>query len=229
MSPPTKEVLETERLRLIRISDTSLNGDHVKWFHTVWCDPDATAWSLHGKTDTLEESQAWFIEQLEKHDMIKYVVFERLSANGSELAYPGEVIGNVGLRLQPSGPLLPPFSRTSAAPASGQSTPPVSDLGTEKPLNLRSLGYSFLQKAWGKGYATEAARAVLEAYREGTREAREQGNEVYYVEAMWAKANPASGKVSGKLGFKQIGYREEGKVWLAGGWRCGYYVSGWYV
>ncbi|KAL5466602.1 hypothetical protein PMIN07_003570 [Paraphaeosphaeria minitans] len=151
-----------------------------------------------------------------------------------KLPFPGGVIGNVSLRTQAEGPSLPPFSRTSAAPASDQtstdpSTTPLSDLDVEKPLNLRSIGYSFLQDAWGKGYATEAARAVLEAYREGTREAREKGDQVYYIEAIWGDGNLASGKVLGKLGFKQIGYKEEEKVWLAGDWRYGYYVSGWYV
>ncbi|KAK7181920.1 hypothetical protein DPSP01_009517 [Paraphaeosphaeria sporulosa] len=234
MSPQTKEVLETERLRLIRISDTSLDGDHVKWFHTTWSDPVATSWSLHGRTNTVEESQAWFTEHLEKFDTILYMVFVRFSADGAELPFPGEVIGNVGLRTQADGASLPPFSRACAAPVSDQaptdpSKPPLSDLEVEKPLNLRSIGYSFLQKAWGKGYATEAARAVLEAYQEGTREVREKGDEVYYVEAIWGDGNPASGRVLGKLGFREIGYRKEEKVWLAGDWRSGYYVSGWYV
>ncbi|KAF2450661.1 acyl-CoA N-acyltransferase [Karstenula rhodostoma CBS 690.94] len=211
MSPPTKEVIETERLRLIRISDTSLDGDHLKWFHETWSDPVATSWSLHGKCSTLEESQDWFTVHLKTYDAITYIIFSRFSADGAELPFPGEVIGNMCLRTQAAGASLPPFSRA------------------KKPLNLRSMGYSFLQKAWGKGYATEAGRAVLDAYREGTREAREKGDEVYYVEAIWGEGNPASGRVLGKLGFREIGYKEEEKVWLAGAWRYGYIVSGWYV
>lgn len=226
MSPPTKEVLDTERLRLIRISDPSLDGDHLKWFHTTWSDPTATSWSLHGKTNNLEESQAWFTEHFKKYDTITYIVFTRFSADGAELPFPGEVIGNMGLRTQAGGASLPPFSRASAAPASDQ-TP--ADLEVERPLNLRSMGYMFLEKAWGKGYATEAGRAMLEAYHEGTREAREKGDEVYYVEAIWDDGNPASGRVLEKLGFREIGYKQEEKVWLAGAWRCGYNVSGQYV
>ncbi|KAF1969802.1 hypothetical protein BU23DRAFT_234174 [Bimuria novae-zelandiae CBS 107.79] len=234
MSPPTKELIETERLRLIRISDTSLSGDHLKWFHANWVDPVATSWSLHGKCNTLEESQAWFTERLEKYDAITYIIFARFSADGAELPFPGEVLGNMGLRTPAQGAELPPFSRTSVAPTSDQtptdpSTPPLSDLEHSKPINLRSLGYTFLQKAWGKGYATEAGRAVLEAYREGTREAREKGDEVYYIEATWGPGNPASGKVLGKLGFRTIGYKEKDRVWLAGDWRYGYNVSGLYV
>lgn len=254
MSPPTAPVLETQRLRLIRIHDTSLNGDHLKWFHENWIDPVATSWryqptppfihqistsytnlparSLHGKTNTLEESQAWFQEHLDKYDAITYIVFSKHDAEGKELAYPGKVLGNIGLRTQAQGPSLPPFAR--AGPSSDQTptdpaTPPLSELDTEKPLNLRSLGYSFLPAAWGKGYATEGVRAVIEAYREGTKEAREKGKETYYIEAIWGPENVASGKVLGKLGFKIIGYREEEKAWLAGAWRYGYNVSGLYV
>ena len=91
------------------------------------------------------------------------------------------------------------------------------------------MGYSFLPGAWGKGYATEAGQAVLEAYRKGTKEAREKGEETYYVEAIWAPENAASGRVLGKLGFRTIGYREEERVWLAGDWRYGYNVGGLYV
>ncbi|KAJ4358250.1 uncharacterized protein N0V89_002830 [Didymosphaeria variabile] len=234
MSPPTKEVIETERLRLIRISDTSFDGDHLKWFHANWVDPVATSWSLHGKCNTLEESQAWFTEHLEKYDNIIYIVFSRFDAEDKELEYPGEVLGNIGLRTQAKGAELPPFPRDTAAPTSDQtptnpSAPHLSSLATDKPFNLRSLGYSFLQVAWGKGYATEAGRAVVDAYREGTREAREKGEEVYYVEAIWSPENAASGKVLGKLGFRTIGYKEEERVWLAGDWRYGYYVSGLYV
>jgi RimJ/RimL family protein N-acetyltransferase len=231
MSPPVKEVLETERLRLIHMTDTSLSGDHVKWLHATWSDPIATSWSLYGTCNTLEETQAGFIEQLDKYDLIAYTVFSRFSADGAELPFPGEVVGNVGLRTSAKGVELPPFPRASLAPASDQkptdpATPPLSDLGSEKPLNLRIMGYFYLPKAWGKGYGTEAGRAVLEAYREGTREAREKGNEDYYVEAIWSPYNVGSGKVLGKLGFQEIGYKEAERKWLAGEWRYGYNVSG---
>jgi RimJ/RimL family protein N-acetyltransferase len=233
MSPPTKELLETERLRLIRISDTSLTGDHVKWFHAIWFDPIATSWSMYGRCKTLEQSQAWCAELLEKHDIINYMVFSRFAADGAELPFPGEILGHVNLRKTPNGLELPPFPRTSVAPASDQTpndpaTPTLPDLGSEKPLDLRVLGYSFLHKAWGKGYATEAGRAVLDAYREGTREARE-GGEVYYVEALWSQDNPASGNVLRKLGFRELGHKEAERVYLAGDWRYGYNVSGWYA
>lgn len=44
MAPHTTPVIETERLRLIRIWDTSLESEHLKWFHETWKDPVATQW-----------------------------------------------------------------------------------------------------------------------------------------------------------------------------------------
>ena len=210
--------------------------------HTPLCsfpssmDHELTYRSLHGKCNTIEESQAWFREHCSKYDTITYIVFAKKDDSGNDLEYPGQVVGNVGLRTQADGPALPPFSNTNstAAPTSDQTptnpnTPPLSDLPVSKPLNLRSLGYSYLPTVWGKGYATEAGKAVIEAYREGTKEERAKGEEVYYVEAIWGDGNPASGKVLGKLGFQTIGYKEEEKAFLAGAWRYGYYVSGLYV
>lgn len=192
--------------------------------------------SLHGKTNSLEESQAWLQEHFSKYDCILYMVFTKHDPSGQELPFPGEVVGNVGLRTQSQGPELPPFPNpnTSAAPTSDQTptdpnTPPLSGLPVTKPLNLRSLGYSYLPAAWGKGYATEAGRAVIDAYREGTEEERRKGEVVYYIEAIWDVENPASGKVLGKLGFTSIGVKVAEKVWLAGGWRDRYSVSGLYV
>lgn len=194
---------------------------------------------MHGKCNTIEESQAWFSHQLSKDDTIVYIVFAKTSASGNEVPYPGEVVGNVGLR-KTGGPELPPFANTLQSdyqvPSSDHTSteptvPPPSDIAAkeEKPLNLRSIGYNYLRSAWGKGYATEAGKAVLEAYREGTKEERGKGEEVWYVEAIWNPGNPASGRILEKLGFKMIGYKEQEKLWLAGDWRYGYNVNGWYV
>ncbi len=67
------------------------------------------------------------------------------------------------------------------------------------------LGYWFTPSAWGKGYATEAARGVLAA-------ARAAG--IRKVTARHAVDNPASGRVLRKLGFTPTGLVEP--VWSKG-------------
>lgn len=58
------------------------------------------------------------------------------------------------------------------------------------------LGYWFTPDAWGRGFATEAGRAVLQA-------ARARG--IRRVTAGHFIDNPASGKVLRKLGFRPTG------------------------
>lgn len=67
------------------------------------------------------------------------------------------------------------------------------------------LGYWFTPSAWGKGYATEAARGVLDA-------ARALG--IRRVTAGHFVDNPASGKVLRKLGFQPTGRVEP--LWSKG-------------
>lgn len=59
------------------------------------------------------------------------------------------------------------------------------------------LGYWLHRAAWGRGYATEAGRAVLELAFEGLRLPR--------VVASHFHDNPVSGRVLAKLGFRQVG------------------------
>lgn len=67
------------------------------------------------------------------------------------------------------------------------------------------LGYWFTPSAWGKGYATEAARGVLAAaYAAGIRR----------VTARHAVDNPASGRVLRKLGFTPTG--QVAPIWSKG-------------
>ena len=57
-----------------------------------------------------------------------------------------------------------------------------------------SLGYNYGSKFWGKGYATEALRRVIEYLL------KEQ--DFYLVEANHRSSNPASGRVMQKAGMK---------------------------
>lgn len=37
-------IIETPRLLLVRLTDTSEGSQHVQWFHENWSDDAATAW-----------------------------------------------------------------------------------------------------------------------------------------------------------------------------------------
>lgn len=59
------------------------------------------------------------------------------------------------------------------------------------------LGYWLTPDAWGRGYATEAGRAVIEIARETMR--------LPHLRARHHVENPASGRVLRKLGFVETG------------------------
>ncbi|KAF2628902.1 hypothetical protein BU25DRAFT_389798 [Macroventuria anomochaeta] len=232
--PPS--TITTARLHLIRLTDTSPSSQHVRWFHENWSDPIATGWSLHGATKTLEESRVWMEEHMEKHDNWFYAVFLRKSgsSDGTEKdARPeelGEHIGSVSLRHQAAGPtLLPPRDFDGAA---------EKDLEAVT-LNLRVIGYALFENFHGKGYVTEACRALIDGYAEeiGKWKASEDGKRgdgkevVFYLEGGVDQDNLGSQKVLRKLGFKTVGMKvEKEKAWLNGGWRGpGWWITGMYL
>lgn len=65
------------------------------------------------------------------------------------------------------------------------------------PDGRRELGYWLARDHWGRGYATEAAGAMLAAARDSLRLKR--------IEAGHFLDNPASGRVLEKLGFRPTG------------------------
>ena len=69
------------------------------------------------------------------------------------------------------------------------------------PHGGHELGYWLTPDAWGRGYCTEAGRAVLETVRETLRLDR-------LVSGHWVD-NPASGRVLTKLGFVPTGQVEK--------------------
>jgi RimJ/RimL family protein N-acetyltransferase len=66
-----------------------------------------------------------------------------------------------------------------------------------RPDGEMELGYWIARAHWGLGYATEAARAVVDIARDGLRLRR--------LSAGHFTDNPASGRVLGKIGFKPTG------------------------
>ncbi|WP_284165454.1 GNAT family N-acetyltransferase [Frigidibacter sp. SD6-1] len=65
--------------------------------------------------------------------------------------------------------------------------------------NEGALGYWFARHAWGRGYATEAARAVLAAHFEEP--------EATMIESGYFDGNSRSANVLTKLGFRIAGYK----------------------
>lgn len=73
----------------------------------------------------------------------------------------------------------------------------VGGIGMHPEGGALEFGYWLTPEAWGRGYATEAGRAMLSAARHthGIRRLRAG----YFID------NPASGRVLGKLGFRPTG------------------------
>ncbi|KAJ5055716.1 GNAT domain-containing protein [Bipolaris maydis] len=215
--------ISTERLTLLRLTNTRPSHPHVQLFHENWSNPTATAWSLRGATKSLDESREWMIESLDRFDNYFYAVF----AQEDEKEELGVHIGSVSLRLQHSGPTLPPPPppprRHTVSPS-----PEEHEESGEQDVNLRALGYAMFPTAWGRGYGTEANRGLLNAYCAAIRQQR-GGKGTSYVEAAVDDENAGSLALIRKLGFECVGWKESEKVWLNGGWREGYWVYGLHI
>jgi RimJ/RimL family protein N-acetyltransferase len=93
-------------------------------------------------------------------------------------------------------------------------TIPKDVLEREKILKLE-VGYSFLSKAWGKGYAPEALKAYVEAYQ---KRFWNPPFERVYLHGVTGEANLRSRRVLEKTGFKFNGiHRWDGEEVFIGG------------
>jgi len=91
-----------------------------------------------------------------------------------------------------SEPSLLIFRRTEGAPEL------IGGIGFGlRPTGETEFGYWLVRAHWGRGYATEAGRALLAAARHGLRVSR--------LDAGHFLDNPASGRVLEKLGFTPTG------------------------
>jgi len=98
----------------------------------------------------------------------------------------------LGRERSPAEPAMLIFLRTAAAPEL------IGGIGFGRtPGGGVELGYWLARAHWGRGYATEAGRAVLAAARDSLRLKR--------IEAGHFLDNPASGRVLEKLGFRPTG------------------------
>ena len=74
---------------------------------------------------------------------------------------------------------------------------PIGVIGVNFDGQVPELGYWLTPAMWGRGYATEAGRAVVSLARDGLRLSR--------LTSGWFVGNPVSGRVLGKLGFRPTG------------------------
>jgi RimJ/RimL family protein N-acetyltransferase len=78
--------------------------------------------------------------------------------------------------------------------------PLIGGIGLRPDGDAHVLGYWLTPEAWGRGYMTEAARALLAAAHGSLRLTRFRAG--HFVD------NPASGRVLAKLGFRPTGRTE---------------------
>lgn len=112
----------------------------------------------------------------------------------SRVPYPYAVEDAAAFLDRPRGPCEPRFLITAhggAAPAI------VGGIAITDHGEGAELGYWLTRDAWGRGYATEAGRAVIEMARHALPLAR--------IDAWHFLDNPASGRVLRKLGFQPTG------------------------
>ncbi|PVH90643.1 hypothetical protein DM02DRAFT_620917 [Periconia macrospinosa] len=218
-------ILETPRLKLIRITDTDPSSQHAKWFYEMHSDEGATSWAVSGACKSFEEAHARMIGRVVERDIFEYAVFAKPESNDSlqsttdAATEPGELVGGVSLRKMPE-PTVP-------APP-----PPVTEGedASSKTFQFRTMGYGFKRSAWGKGYATEANIALLEAFTRYSKKVNPTG--LNYVEAGAGVKNLASARVIQKLGLSKVGWKEEPEdIFLGGEWQTdkGYWLYGKYL
>jgi RimJ/RimL family protein N-acetyltransferase len=128
---------------------------------------------------------------------------------------------------------LPPPS--PPPPAINKAARNSSQHSTQTPtINFRVLGYAFFETAWGKGYATEACTALIDAYKSSLQTQSTHTHKkpvLNYIEACLHPDNVGSIRVLEKLGFERVRWGDEPEpVFYAGKWRePGYWVYGMYV
>jgi RimJ/RimL family protein N-acetyltransferase len=143
---------------------------------------------------------------------IAYAVHELLPTSANDVVnredIPTRFVGLIGVKpLGPQGlvvqqDILPP--------------------STSEPGCLTvEMGYSYLPSAWGKGYATDAVKAVIEACKRG--KTFWEPYDKVFLRAIVSPENPASQRVMAKSGMKKLGMHFwDGKgqsIYVGGKWR----------
>ena len=126
--------------------------------------------------------------------LAKAIADETIVRNLANAPWPYGLAEAEAFLSAPKDPVLPNlllFARTDAAPVL------VGSCGLiRKPSGAVELGYWIARDHWGRGYATEAGRQMIEIARTiGLRR----------LDASYFSDNPASGRVLEKLGFTPTG------------------------
>lgn len=201
--------------------------------------PDLTASSIHPPSKTLEDTEKIVGSYLPNTPILAPskstdappTSGERPAPKAYKLAYAvHEVLADGSSRF---------IGLVNLVSLSGYSLPLPAHLVVPKEQEsttlIVELAYSFLPGAWGKGYATEALTAVLDACQSPSSSGFWAPWEKVWMRVIVNRRNPASLKVMRKLeskGMRKMGvYEWKGeKIFLGGEWRTEddlYIFGGW--
>jgi len=140
--------IESERLILRRIDQ----GD-VEFFAQLHADPDVARYISHGKPRSSQESLAWFRNLLRTYE--DFALGQLAVLRKSD----GMLIGRCGL----SDLAVEARASVAAVPRGWYQRDEAPT--TAEILFEQEIGYTFHRSSWGQGYASEAARSVLDYSR----------------------------------------------------------------
>ncbi|KAF2005919.1 hypothetical protein P154DRAFT_542430 [Amniculicola lignicola CBS 123094] len=209
-----ESLILTPRLKLTLIQSAEPHSEELSWLHELRSNKETTFWSIIRRSETIEDTLAaikYFMPTASATSK-EYRVVYAVHRDGSPTTDQGtqadyEFIGLVSFKL--GGLLLPEHLVLPASAASSTLT--------------IEIAYMFLPIAWGKGYATEAVTAALEACK--------RGGEFWapypklYVRSVVNSENPASQRVMEKTGMVKKGVYEweaaegEESIFVGGMWR----------
>ncbi|KAM3561521.1 hypothetical protein MY1884_002349 [Beauveria asiatica] len=199
--------IPTSRLLLRPVQTNEEGSIDLERFHTLWSNEQATKWSMRGPCRTLAESKAWMASIVPMpmptiNIRVSYSVLYAESDGG--LMHPVNVDEKdwkmAGIvTLLPTDFKLEGESFTYAHGADGD------------PYRAVELGYLFAPEVWGKGFATESVRAVLDVYKRDV-----QPTDALFPREILAwvhEKNAGSRRVLQKVGFKEV-RQFEAQGWL---------------